>query len=77
MEFEKRTESEHEKWIAGNNYKYELNTFYDFWGINKNDFFEITFEIISLLKTKGLTMRQAQIVLMRCKELILDAVNVD
>ncbi|WP_279254406.1 hypothetical protein [Ruminococcus sp. AM42-11] len=38
MEFEKRTESEHEKWIAGNNYKYELNTFYDFWGINKNDF---------------------------------------
>lgn len=52
MEFEKRTESEHEKWIAGNNYKYELNTFYDFWGINKNDFFEITSEIISLLKTK-------------------------
>ena len=51
MEFEKRTESEHEKWIAGNNYKYELNTFYDFWGINKNDFFEITYEIISLLKT--------------------------
>ena len=77
MEFEKRTESEHEKWIAGNNYKYELNTFYDFWGINKNDFFEITSEIISLLKEKGLTMRQAQIVLMRCKELILDAVNVD
>lgn len=55
MEFEKRTVSEYEKWIVGNNYKYELNTLYDFWGINKNDFFEITSEIISLLKTKGLT----------------------
>ena len=52
MEFEKRTESEHEKWIAGNNYKYELNTFYDFWGINKNDFFEIAkqIEIFTTLK---------------------------
>ena len=28
MEFEKRTESEHEKWIAGNNYKYELKTIF-------------------------------------------------
>lgn len=30
MEFENKKESEYEKWIAGNNYKYELNTLYDF-----------------------------------------------
>ena len=77
MEFEKRTDKGYTERIVGNKYKYDVNGAYDRCCIERDDFYDILSEIISLLKTKGLTMRQAQYVLDGCKEVILDTVNVD
>lgn len=79
MEFEKRTEkgSTYASWLVGNKYKYDINWPCDMHGIEKDNFYKIISEIISLLKTKGLTVRQAKAVLTRCEELILDTVNMD
>ena len=79
MEFEKKIDEGHSyaDWIVGNKYKYSIFGKYSKCGIEEDDFYKILSEMVLLLKTKGLTMRQAQIVLDGCKEAILDTVNMD
>ena len=77
MEFEKNTERGYNRWTVGDKYKYDVNCFYSCNGMNNDEIYEIMSEIISLLKTKGLTMRQAQSVLNECKKAILDTVIMD
>lgn len=79
MEFEKQKDKgcSEANWFVGNKYKYSIYGKYEKCGVNEDDFYEIISEIISLLKTKGLTIRQAQSVLNGCKKALLDTVKVD
>lgn len=84
MEFEKRTGSGYAEWFVGDKYKYKSNSYdrYDHenlfdYEINETVYYEIVSDIISLLKTKGLTVRQAQIVLNGATDALLDIVKVD
>lgn len=77
MEFEKDTERGYERLLVGGKYKYDAGCFYSCHGMDKDEIYGIISEIILLLKTKGLTVRQAQSVLGECKKAILDTVIMD
>lgn len=84
MEFEK---DEDGYIIVGDKYKYSINANemikygYDAFIMtgfkNEEKYYNIVTKVISLLKTEGLTVRQAQFVLDGCKEAVLDMVNVN
>ncbi len=84
MEFEK---DEFGYPLVGDKYKYPINAYelikYDYSVLesiglkNEDKYYDIVIKIVSLLKTEGLTVRQAQHVLDGCKEAVLDMVNMD
>lgn len=75
---------EREGLIVGDTYKYTSNS-YDryvneerfFPEMTEDNFYELTLDVINYIKTKGLTIRQAQTVLKYAVDVILDVVEMN
>ena len=81
MEFKKDKDG---NLIVGDTYKYTSNS-YDryvneerfFPEMTEDDFYELILDVINHIKTKGLTIRQAQTVLKYAADVIFDVVKMD